>query len=172
MSREPSTIDESRARSRPALGIGRRLGAVFALLAALLATIGVVVSLRVGEMHQSIAQVFEEQRESMYSRDIAHAMHAVETHVKVHDWATHGVEATERTLLRELTTDAIGALAELEKGPGNARPSATEHSNEESRLSPALEQALSDPRRGRGIEARSLRAAVARGDAERAPDEA
>ncbi len=144
MSAAPTTTVEPHARHRPTLGIGRRLGAVFALLAALLTTIGVIVSLRVGEIHQSVAQVFEEQRESMYSRDIAHALHAVETHVQVHDWAVLAVDATERALLRELTADAVGALAELEKGPAAADPSETEHSNEESRLYAALEHALQD----------------------------
>lgn len=140
----PPTMKAIDARNRPAFGIGRRLGAVFALLAALMGTIGVVVALRVGEMHTSVAQVFEEQRESMYSRDIAHALHAVETHVQVHDWARLAVASSERALLRDLTADAAGALAELEKGPDSADPSKEAHSLEEDKLYSALDKGLKD----------------------------
>ncbi|MCY2959195.1 MAG: ATP-binding protein [Planctomycetota bacterium] len=138
------TDDERGAQRRPAFGIGRRLGVVFALLAALVGTIGVVVALRVGEMHVSVEQVLEEQRESMYSRDIAHALHALETHVHLHDATRLANDSDALALMRELTADATGALAELEKGPEEDDPSEQRHTDQEARLYDALELALHD----------------------------
>jgi len=132
------------AHHQPAFGIGRRLGIVFAALAALLTAIGFIVALRVGEMHTSVGQVFEEQRESMYSRDIAHSLHALETHVHVHDVSKFEADSTELALMRGLASDAVRALGELEKGPTTADPSQKEHSDEEAKLYAALERALRD----------------------------
>ena len=144
MNVEQRTNDERSARIRPVFGIGRRLGVVFAVLAALLTTLGVVVALRVGEMHTSIGQVLEEQRESMYSRDIAHALRSIETHTHVHDLSRLTADANELGLMRELIGDARSALAALEKGPQTDDPSEQEHSDEESKLYEALESSLGE----------------------------
>ncbi|MBL8863678.1 MAG: HAMP domain-containing histidine kinase [Planctomycetes bacterium] len=135
------------ATARRAFGIGRRLGIVFALLAVLLAAIGALVTLRVWEMHTSVEQVFEEQRESLYSRDIAHALRALETHVQVHDLASLAPDSHELVLMRELAADAALALKALEAGPGQADPSQEEHSRAEARLYESLEVALADVQR-------------------------
>jgi CHASE3 domain sensor protein len=82
MQREAGT--SSAVAPGPAFGIGRKLGLVFALLAALLVTIGVVVSMRVSEMHTSVRQVLEEQRESMFAYEIAHALRAIQTNARAY----------------------------------------------------------------------------------------
>ena len=141
---ERNTRDEDSVQVRPAFGLGRRLGSVGLLLAAILTTIGIVVTLRVGQMHTSVQQVFEEQRESMFARDIAHALHALETHVILHESSTAAVDSKDLMQMRGWTAEAVEALSELEKGPQEDDPSEDEHSQEEARLYAALERALED----------------------------
>ena len=144
MSADRPGKEEHLAEGRPVFGIGRRLGAVFVVLGALLATIGAVVSVRVGEMHTSIAQVLEEHRESMFSRDIAYSLHAVETHVHAHEAARATADENELLLMRELVRDARSALDALEEGPQSPDPSEQEHSDQEEKLYDALEGALGE----------------------------
>jgi hypothetical protein len=131
---DESTTRRDATLRRSTFGIGRRLGIVFALLAGLLAVIGVLVVFRVWEMHTSVEQVFEEQRESLHSRDISHALRALETHVEVHDLAGLAPDSAELGFVRELAAEASEALGVLEAGPASADPSEEEHAEAEERL--------------------------------------
>ncbi|MCC7015474.1 MAG: HAMP domain-containing protein [Planctomycetes bacterium] len=134
------TVHERAPRWR--FGFAHRVAVVFAVLALLLAWLGVSVSLRVAEMQNSVRRVLEEQREAAFSRDVLHALRMLETHLLVR--VGDVIEPQERETLLEYVSSARRSVEELRRGPKGHDPSSEEHTEEEDKLYSSIEGELDE----------------------------
>ena len=135
----PERLTSRRRRSflPSGIGVGWKLGAVFALLFAIVITIGVLVSVQLHQMQESLRRVLEEEREAGFAREIALALRSVEGHVRI-DAAGTEVLGFPGTFL----DDAERALEQLEAGPRGRDPSDREHEGEEEGLYASLHEGI------------------------------
>ena len=140
------------------IGVGRKLGVVFALLTALVITIGVLVSVQLDEMRQSLRRVLEEEREAGIAREIALALRSIESHAVL----DVGTAVPDASILETFLDDAEQALLKLEQGPSGNDPSEELHEGDERSLYAALHDGIGHLREALSGEARlqAIRPAV------------
>ncbi|MCK6446536.1 MAG: ATP-binding protein [Planctomycetes bacterium] len=112
----------------------RKLGAVFAVLALMLAAIGAIVIYQVRSILHNSEQVVEEQRESSYTRELLRIARSIHNHAALHDLVGPTGDPERVRIVDELLTDARNSLAILARGPGPHDPSEAQHVETEERL--------------------------------------
>ncbi|MBI5431336.1 MAG: HAMP domain-containing protein [Planctomycetes bacterium] len=114
--------------------LGRKLGVIFAALAAMLTAIGVIVTYQVASILQNSQQVVEEQRESSYTRELLRIARSIRNHAALHDVVPPDGDTERARIVQDLLTDARASIAILARGPGGYDPSQAEHVEVEARL--------------------------------------
>lgn len=126
----------------PSFGIARRIAALFALVGAVLAALAIYVKRDVDQMHDSLQQVAEEQRETDATMYLLHHVRMLDLHARrmpADPWLAASSEVEE---LRFHADNASATLRELRLGPRLRDPSSSEHARIEERLYTEIERGL------------------------------
>ena len=122
--------------NRRRTSFGKRVAAMFGLLALLFLALGIRVSLLVEDMHAEVRREVEEHREEAFSRDMVHEMRMLAARRLA--FRMDGINAAERTVLLEFVSEAERCLTALAMSPVVGDPSVVEHVEQEQRLYAAL----------------------------------
>lgn len=122
--------------NRRRTSFGKRVAAMFGLLALLFLALGIRVSLLVEDMHAEVRREVEEHREEAFSRDMVHEMRMLAARRPA--FRMDGINAAERTVLLEFVSEAERCLTALAMSPVVGDPSVVEHVEQEQRLYAAL----------------------------------